>query len=256
MAPIKFEEDIKEKLENRSLKPSANAWSKLSNQLDEHKEIKHNKPYWWIGLAASIVGVLLVVSQFLNKETQVEDLPKVVDTPEVIIQDSNNVIVEETIKEKGFEGNKVTKELNETKHYIKEKASEVLKNNNLNNVVTASSKEELEVIKKDVDIKSSEILKEKLSFEDQKIKDVVAQVQDLKGSKTEVTDDDIDALLLQAQQEIRLNRMLNETTGLVDANALLQDVEQELDKSFREKVFKAIKASYNSVKTAVAQRND
>ena len=43
---------------------------------------------------------------------------------------------------------------------------------------------------------------------------------------------------------------------MVDAEALLENVEAELDQSFRNKVFEAIKSSYNSVKTAVAQRND
>jgi len=35
MAPIKFEEDIRDKLEKRQLKPSSNAWKKLSDRLDE-----------------------------------------------------------------------------------------------------------------------------------------------------------------------------------------------------------------------------
>ena len=35
MAPIKFEENLRDKLEERSLQPSANSWSKLSDRLDK-----------------------------------------------------------------------------------------------------------------------------------------------------------------------------------------------------------------------------
>jgi len=253
MASNKFEDSIKKALESRSIKPSENAWSKLSSHLDEQKETKNNKPYWWIGLAASIVGVLFVVSQLLNNQAHVEDLPKVVDSPEVIIQDSNNVIVEETLKEKSFEENRKVTELDKNKVKINKK---VIEDNTTDNVVVVSGIEEIDAFEKDIDTNIPGVLKEKPSFEEQKIQDIVAQVEVLKAAKTEVTDADIDALLLQAQQEIKLNKVLNNTTGLVDANALLQEVEEELDQSFREKVFKAIKASYNSVKTAVAQRND
>ena len=85
---------------------------------------------------------------------------------------------------------------------------------------------------------------------------MVAQVQALKNENKVVTEADINALLVEAQKEIALNRLSQQTSGFVDANALLESVEQELDQSFRAKVFEAIKTSYNTVKTAVAQRNE
>ena len=50
--------------------------------------------------------------------------------------------------------------------------------------------------------------------------------------------------------------MYNEKTGVVDARLLLENVEADLEKSFRDKVFEALKSNFNFVKTAVAQRND
>ena len=90
----------------------------------------------------------------------------------------------------------------------------------------------------------------------QKIQDVVAQIKNLKENNTAVTDEAIDALLTEAQKEIALDKLYNESTGIVDANLLLQDVEADLEESFRAKVFKALKENFISVKTAVAQRND
>ena len=45
-------------------------------------------------------------------------------------------------------------------------------------------------------------------------------------------------------------------TRTVDANALLQDVEEDLQQSFRSKVFEALQSGYESVITAVAERNN
>ena len=40
MAPIKFEDNIKDKLENRRLKPSLDAWDSLSKRLDNQDKRK------------------------------------------------------------------------------------------------------------------------------------------------------------------------------------------------------------------------
>tara|TARA_R110000868_G_scaffold48950_1_gene158299 strand:+ start:741 stop:1505 length:765 start_codon:yes stop_codon:yes gene_type:complete len=254
MAPIKFEDNIKDKLENRRLKPSADAWDKLSGRLDHQDKKKNNKPVWWLGIAASIIGVLLIVSQFTNKVETIE--PVIVDSPEKI---ENNAIEPLVSTEEA----QIQKELFDEKNQEKSGYKEVLKGKMVINsmktnrpktaiAINETKKEEKDIIHN----KSVEAIKEELSFEEQKIKDVVAKVNALKEDHVAVTDDDIDALLLEAQKEIRLNKIINETTGVVDANALLQDVEADLDQSFRSKVFEAIKSSYNSVKTAVAQRNN
>ena len=86
MAPIKFEENIKEKLDKRTIQPSIEAWNKLSARLNENKK-RNNKPFWWLGIAASIIGVFFVASQFFNNDVKVEDDHKIVVTPEVVKQD-------------------------------------------------------------------------------------------------------------------------------------------------------------------------
>jgi replicative DNA helicase len=71
-----------------------------------------------------------------------------------------------------------------------------------------------------------------------------------------VTDAEIDNLLKQAEREILREHLYNETTRIVDANALLQDVEDDLEQSFRTKVFEGLKSSYKTVLTAVTERNN
>ena len=243
MAPNNIENSIKDKLEKRALTPSVDAWSKLSNKLDIQEKKQNNKAYWWLGIAASIIGVVFVVSQFLNDNTQEIGIPKIADSPEVIQDEKSNAIVLENT------------DLN-TVEDLSASPIEIHDLKKVQDIVTVVKKSEL--AKKEV-AKSESIVetpRKELSFEEQKIQDVVAQVQIMKNENQEITDADIEQLLIEAQKEIKLNRLNNETLNVVDANALLQDVEQELDQSFRSKVFEALKSSFDSVKTAVAQRND
>lgn len=52
MAPYKLEDNIREKLEARELKPSADAWSKLEAKLDTEQPKK--KTVLWYYVAASL----------------------------------------------------------------------------------------------------------------------------------------------------------------------------------------------------------
>ena len=87
-----------------------------------------------------------------------------------------------------------------------------------------------------------------------KVDEVVASVKKLQENKTEVTANDVEALLNNARREIQTQRILNSTK--VDATALLLDVEWDLDKSFRDKVFDALGEGFNKVRTAVTERNE
>lgn len=248
MESNKFDNSIKDKLESRSLQPSNNAWAKLSERLEKEDKKQNNKAIWWLGIAASIVGVLFVAFQFFNTE---DVKPVIVDSPRVIQKNENiQVAVDEVNVSKGVE-----KEIQ-----INEKVEKLpLEHDStiqINEGTVAITKYKTLIKKEEEVLQPVKVAQESLTFEAQKVQDVVAKVQLLKDNNQEVSDAIIDALLLEAQQEIRLKQLYNETSGVVDANMLLQDVENDLDQSFRSKVFEAIKASYNSVKTAVAQRND
>ncbi|WP_298237417.1 hypothetical protein [uncultured Algibacter sp.] len=254
MTPIKFDENIKEKLDKRILQPSSEAWNKLSGRLDSSESKPTNKAYWWIGIAASVVGVLFITSQFLS------DLPKqiitleIVNTPEVIEDDSNSSIINQEIEKvkPSVKESLANSEVRETPS-LKQSDIDAESNNKVEVAITQANQAPIRTFEKD--IPKDTILK-KLTFEEQKIQDVVAQIDLLKQDNVEVTDETIDALLYEAQKEIALNKLINKSTGIVDANLLLQDVEAEVDQSFRSKVFEALQKSYNSVKTAVANRNE
>ncbi|MDO7173064.1 hypothetical protein [Mariniflexile sp. AS56] len=247
MESNKFDHSIKEKLEGRNLQPSNKGWEQLSGRLEKEDKKQTFKAAWWLGIAASVVGILFVAFQFYKTEVV---SPIIVDVPtEISNKETIQAVVDtketpkEAVKEIQLKESLIKPTLEEIKStQVKESPVVVVGTN------TAVNPKEI--------IKPVEIVKEVLSFEEQKIQDVVATVQGLRDQSLVVTDAVIDDLLQKAQKQIRVNRMYNASTSVVDANSLLQEVEAELDQSFRSKVFEAIKASYGTVKTAVAQRND
>jgi hypothetical protein len=265
MAPIKFEEQLKDKLEQRRIKPSSEAWKQLNNKLDANEKKHSIKGFWWMGIAATLVGVLLALNFVFKPNKEITE-PTLVDTENKTVIDSNPLQVQEPLKE----NKALALEPNENLSEEKQQAS---KQQNAKAPLKAILKDKQKLINPknieeavaDVNDESAQeetsktIIKTKpeiISFEDQKVKDVVAQIQKLQQKNKAVSDEEIETLLAAAQNEINMKKLYNEATNTVDANALLQSVENDLEQSFRDKVFQAIKSGYETVKTAVAERNN
>ncbi|WP_341221634.1 hypothetical protein [Polaribacter atrinae] len=71
MKTNKLDHSIKEKLQNRTINPSASAWERLSVQLDEQPKQKKKGWFFYVGAAASILLLISIGFLFLNKN---EDL--------------------------------------------------------------------------------------------------------------------------------------------------------------------------------------
>lgn len=265
MAPIKFEEQLKEKLEQRSIQPSSDAWNKLSERLDNVEEKQNNNGFWWLGIAATLVGVLVTLTFIFKTNTEIIE-PTIVDTKkETIIEKqnlqnlevlgNNAVAIEENDKKSGEAQQNDTKTLiikTPLKAVIIEQQDALITNIVNETLAEVDTKLELEEVTK----KAIEIKPEILSFETLKVNEVVAQIQKLQQENKEVTTEEIDALLAAAQKEITMQKLFNEATKTVDADALLRSVEDDLELTFRDKVFSAIKSGYETVKTAVVERNN
>jgi hypothetical protein len=244
MSPIKFEENIKEELENRTIAVSGDSWDKLSNRLGDSQNTK-KKSFWWIGIAASAVIALWFTVEFVN-------------SPEIIVP---SVVIEPVFKEViPMENNSV-----ETNEAVVLVAQEEVESNNTQKQVANPKIVEIDKIENEpqivkvntVPIKVVEIT----TLEDQKIQEIVAFVMESNKQNELVTDTEIENLMLQAQEEMQLQKLFNDTSTAqsatsINADALLYEVESELDKTFRDKVFKELKIQFKSIKNAVAQRNN
>lgn len=260
MEPNKFEETIRETLQEREIQPSADAWSKLDARLGK-PEKKKNFIIWY-AVAASLISILVIGSLlFRNSETgsgsedlvtvpsdtvdfkkQPEFIPQ--KTPSAEIASENDVITEKNSEEN-------IPQKNMAKEQIKHEKSQEITSEKIPD--KAIAKNETKVNEENQSTKVS-INKER--FVNTKIDEVVAQVKEIQNKNHEVTPQEIDALLAKAEREIKTRQIINSNTNKVDAAALLLDVELELEKSFREKVFDALGEGFNKVRTAFVERNN
>ena len=275
MAPIKFEENIKDKLEKRTVQPSIGAWGKLSEDLNANDKKNKRGLIFYISIAASIIGVLLVTTVMFNSSENQLGEPTIVDTniktsPINVDAKDTNEAVEEEVVTKVSEENKVEKEINHIKSSIKNEpklatTSNQSINNQTENEIDKSIKDELISVNEtkqavaNLNTNTNKKVQSPVSiltFEEAKAIEVVNQIKKLEIKNGIVSDAEIENLLKQAERDILRERIYNETTRTVDADALLQDVEDDLEQSFRTKVFEGLKSGFESVKTAVAERNN
>ena len=256
MAPMKFEENIKEKLDGRSIKPSTKSWDAIESGLKTAKKEQKSVNYGRILAAACFIGIIGGGVLFLLKEDNTGTTPVLVETPIEIdstntVKDKTELVEESKREEQVVEVKKeeiikpvdsrqlpVTPEkiaYKEQKSVKTEQKTEIADNSNL------PKEEEINEIQPAINTKVNELLQKYNALEEQNLA---------------VTDAEIDALLKQAEEDIYKERIYDEQTRKVDANALLMDVEQELDRSFRDKVFEALKDGFYKAREAVADRNN
>ncbi|MGR7812352.1 hypothetical protein [Lacinutrix undariae] len=269
MAPIKFENTIKETLEKREISPSEASWDKLNAQLDADEKRSKRKLFLWFGVAASVVGVILVSSIFFKTSTFKNESPVIVNsevkiikekqTPvvvnDIVTQEKTAIVTKESTKKATEDINKILIKTPSKVNAVAEvDAVKIIKSaiTTSENITEKTVNNTIATVKRPTKI--APVLNTD-DFETLKVKTVIAQIESLQGNKGSVSDAELDALLKSAENEIFKNRLYNETTKMVDANSLLQDVEAELQDSFRTRVFESLKSTFKTVKTAVAERN-
>ena len=260
MAPIKFEEQLKEKLEKRSLQPSADAWTKLSERLDDDN--KRTKTPWitWLSIAAGVIILLSVLVQTFGSKSDQEVVPQMVnedtieqmETKEQLPATNNNEAID-LVAEDDSENvvNETPSKSEVTKELIN---SGALKKSQPKEQLAEQATPEVPSEKKDDSMKD---LQKTLINEMQINKDAVAKaLNELPKDRAAATDREVDSLLKLASKELVKDNLLKDASKTVDAQSLLEDVEDEMGQSFRSKVYEVLKDGYKTVKTAVVQRNN
>lgn len=237
----KLEKHIKDKLEGRTISPSKDAWEKIASEVKVPSPRKRNSLFLY-AIAASVVGIVLISVFFFTM-----DEPKVEQT-QVVEADS----IEPTGQQKETTVNesiqKEDSKLAETKiesQILEAKADLSPKQSNYNSAVVKN--ETKEPFQDEIRINSDQLIA-------QKVEEVVAQVTLMESVKKDVSDAEVDSLLRAAQRQILADRIFLNGQS-VDAGALLAEVEDELDESFRDQIFDALKSGYFKLRTAVADRN-
>ncbi|UMB52655.1 hypothetical protein MKD41_09940 [Lutibacter sp. A64] len=251
MEPYKFEEDIKNKLEKRTIKPTASSWNKLDASLNSKERKKGVKAWYFLAVAVCVVGVLLMVSIFFKDDVN-NTTPTIVTIPvSETEEDSGTVVVDNNVKILDTLQNNNSLENSESLIVDTLKDKKIKSGMQQNEVLVDSKKIKLQNIEEIAVV---------VTVEEEKIEALISEIEDLKSKNhtfnTTVTDSDIDQLLKEAQLAIEFEKLYKENTKIVDAYKLLQDVEDDIDRSTRVKFLETLRLNYENLKTMIAQRND
>ncbi|SNR75317.1 hypothetical protein [Flavobacterium sp. ov086] len=246
MEPNNFEKDFREKLNQRTIEPSDKAWDRLDAMLSVAEEKKPTvrlrslqaSKRKWLYIAASIVGFLIVGTFFFNQKKSVVEAPK------------NNIVIEEnTKKDSVVKPTLNTIDLVRTEVATSEKESvqeSEKQGSNHPEVLKLNPNKPIKNEKNQV-AESSVIIKN-----NPEKKSINTENPTVETSKKE----SVDQLLLSAEKTVVAENSVKPKTKIkVNANDLLNQVDGELELSFREKVITKVNKNYQTVKVALANRN-
>lgn len=243
MEPNNFEKDFRDKLNERKIEPSNKAWDRLDAMLsvvedkkpitiDSNKKSKRK----WLYIAASFIGFLLVGTLFFNQNKNAVEVPETVVVEKEIERESaikpavNNL---DSIKSESAIAE-------ETSGQVSEKA--LAKQGKVNNQISnKTNKNESNQI-----AESSFIIKN--NQEKQSSSNQVLITENAKSSN-------VDQLLETAENKVLAESSTKKAKVKINASDLLNQVDGELELSFREKMITKVNKNFQDVKVALSNRN-
>lgn len=229
-----FNKNIKEKFNLRTIEPSETAWNKLDAMLTVAAEKKQPKQFFWLSIAASFLVFSGVGYVFFQQNEKTKLMPS---TEEIVTSKTNS----ETQKQKqNFEESSVSSEKELANNTIKFNVLETKKNTTIHTAQKENPK---------LEIYETALIQQQEVVTVNEIKKESAKQETKEGTNNYTTPE---SLLAEVQgQKILSNTILFKSSLKVNANELLQAVESELDKTFKEKTITKLKQA----KSAFVNRN-
>ncbi|KAB8156014.1 hypothetical protein EZY14_002020 [Kordia sp. TARA_039_SRF] len=245
--------EIKQLLEERRMDVSEQSWEKLAAQLDANDKKKRAKKMYIPYAACLALLVGWIVFSILRTETaKVED---VIANEELPVDKNLEPIITPQ------------KEINpvkETDIFVTEQIvtteKEIVPEKQVPTQVKALQTDLQKEVQQTIAIQEK-IVPQKLETVIQEKEITVASNDELKGAiaalfekeERKVTDAEIDYLLQEAQEALKHLKIKEEKvnyTKIATAEELLNEVEYELDKSFKQRVFELVKRNLQRTRTA------
>ena len=248
MEPNKFEKKIRDKMENREINPSQELWNRIENKLAVEEAKPRKSQYYskfWLGVAASII-VLMSISFYLTKEqNEVESEIKL----EMVNSETDEILKEKKIQ-RTSEDNKIDNIILPQK---------LKTQNNVQIIESIARVQKKEILSDDpVSIKKINepklIVLETVKGIDEHIAKLIEKANLIENNTGALTDKEVDSLLRDAQKELFKKEKIRPTKS-IDAMALLDEVEYEIDVTLKNKLFEALKKGFMEARSVVAQRN-
>ncbi|MDX6183827.1 hypothetical protein SGQ44_16840 [Flavobacterium sp. Fl-77] len=236
MEPNNFEKDFRKKLNQRTIAPSDKAWDRLDAMLsivEEKKSPVRSFPTAkkrGLYVAASLVGFLLLGTFFFQQKKDAVEIPK------------NNVAVEENSQNDSvIKPVLYTNDSDKISIASREEAFEKKSSQKENQNSNQSIKKEQNQVAESSIIKNNQ--------EKQSINNQNSMVETSKSESE-------DQLLSSAKEPMVVEHLAKPKTKIkINANDLLDQVDGELELSFREKIITKVNKNYQTVKVALANRN-
>lgn len=219
---------LREELQKRSIAPSQNSWEQLSNQLDTHEKVQKGNKWGFLKYAAAILLLISVGFYFFQPSEKIIEDPIIVQP--TIKEDFNKIkkakelIVKPEIRVAETSNNKKETTVQKNQPIINQPKTNKFENestafNNIETELQPSKTTNIETVI--VEMPTEEIL-------------IVNQ-----PSEEEILDAEVEQLLKASKIKLTVDRQMS-SKRVVSANALLNDVEEDLDKDFKEKLIESI----------------
>jgi len=251
-----IDKHIKQKLEQRTIQPSSEAWGRLSNMLDEENEHSSKKGYYKYAVAASVIFLLgfFFSSQFKG---------------------NNSIIIKDAIVEVENKDVKIT---------VKEDVEEpIIGSYEKEEVAVVNLKEKVEVIAKNetthayaesFDKNKTDREEKEINAIKEKVNQYLVQLQKSKQEKSnrEKSEYDIDAeinaLLAEASSNLPDKKVKSDVPVFQldkETDMLLADAFQELNfnpeedtvnETLKNKLFKQLEKGYSKSRMLLAERSE
>ena len=228
MQSNKFDNQIREKLNARTIQPNAKSWDRLDAMLSVQEEKKPRKGFLWLYVAASFF-VFFGLGVFLfNSDKNIE-----INTQNPVL-----VAVDKTID---------SVEKSKAEEILIESQQPVVVQNEINPSKSVNSiKEKTTIFNKSNSVQEN----------DNKANPTYNLQPTTSSAYKYISPENLLAEVQNEKKNLSSESNVSKKPSVkIDANALLSKVEKELDESYRETTLDKLNKNFNAVKSAIVNRN-
>ena len=228
MQSNKFDNQLQEKLNARTIAPSPKSWDRLDAMLSVQEEKKPRKGFLWLYVAASFF-VFFGLGVFLfNSDKNIE-----INTQNPVL-----VAVDKTID---------SVEKNKAEEILIESQQPVVVQNEINLSKSVNSiKEKTTIFNKSNSVQEN----------DNKANPTYNLQPTTSSAYKYISPENLLAEVQNEKKNLSSESNVSKKPSVkIDANALLSKVEKELDESYRETTLDKLNKNFNAVKSAIVNRN-
>jgi hypothetical protein len=224
-----LETQFKEKLNSREIKPTEMAWDRLNAMLSvaepsDKKLAKPKRKFTWLYIAASFIGLLLISTVFFNQKENTIDIKK------------NTIVIENTIQKENSKTEITSKkpELNFSKTILIPQTKPLVQ-------TQKNTKSKVE----NSTLKNQETIVTQILHNNQNL--AIAEHKN-------ISSENIDSLMASVEKNQKSG--VKNPSVKINSKDLLNQVDGELQLSFREKALNTITQKYKEAREALANRNN